>query len=113
MCKITDICCSEDGVVFIADQALKNIYRVELLTGNCYSFGKKFLAQPEGVVIWKEFVWILDSDCLLLFTPMGIFVKRFPLKISNPKAINIVQDMILITGMSGELHLFRINITLV
>ena len=44
-CKISGMCCSEDGVVYAVDQGSKKIYRVEIETGNCFSFGRNVLGK--------------------------------------------------------------------
>eukprot|EP00092_Neocalanus_flemingeri_P100028 GFUD01127695.1.p1 GENE.GFUD01127695.1~~GFUD01127695.1.p1 ORF type:complete len:145 (+),score=26.26 GFUD01127695.1:422-856(+) len=108
-CNITGLSCSEAGVVYAVDQGSKKIYRVEVETGNCYSFGQNYLANPKDVEIWQDFLLVLDSTNLFLLTPMGIFVKKFPLTISDPKTVNVLKGNILVSGIAGDLHLFQIN----
>ena len=43
--RISSIVCTAEGVCFLADKGLKRVYRVELRTGNCYTFGKSYLGE--------------------------------------------------------------------
>ena len=75
--------------------------------GNIYVFSVS--VGPEDVVIWKDFLAVLDSKNVNIFTPMGIFVKRFPLDVSNPVRINTLDCGVMITGLAGDLHVYNIN----
>jgi len=56
---ITDLQVSPDGqVVFLLDQGLGNISRVELPTGNCRSFGRDLSYEAAGLTF--------SADCVLL-----------------------------------------------
>jgi hypothetical protein len=64
-CNITGLCCSKDGVVFAADKGLKRIYRIELETGNCYSFGKSYLGKLEH----RPVKWCTEKNVQLSSSP--------------------------------------------
>ena len=42
---ISNLFCSAEGVCYLADKGLQRIYRVELETGNCLTFGQKFIGK--------------------------------------------------------------------
>ena len=42
---VSDLCCSNKGVAFIADKGRNQIYRIDIDRGNCTTFGKEIIGE--------------------------------------------------------------------
>ena len=42
---VSDLCCSDKGVVYIADKGRNQMYRIDVDRGNCTTFGEGTLGE--------------------------------------------------------------------
>ena len=112
--KVSGICCSKNGIVYLSDSGSNRIYRVDSSTGSCASFGGHILGQlfvlkihnfynwnsvePIDVAIWGDYLMVLDEQCLAIFTPMGILIKKCSIALKcKPASLNIIGKMLVLT----------------
>ena len=125
-CLIAGICVSADGILFAVDSMLHIVYRVDIESGDCSSFGKEALgkfnkiyflnfiiiisAHPLDVAMWMEYLLVLDKDLVHIFTPMGVRVKSCNVQLPNePININVIGENVMITEYLGRISVYKIE----
>ena len=113
--KVSAICVG-NKVAYMEDMGRKVIFRVDTTTGSCTSFGADILGNtflltfsvwiqwhscsesPLDIIIWGDYVFVLDLDNIFIFTPMGILVKKCRINIpGQPITLKTLGKVLLIT----------------
>ena len=57
---------------------------------------------PIDVAIWGDYLLVLDEQCLAIFTPMGILIKKCSITLKcRPVSLNISGKMLVLTRYSS------------
>ena len=126
-CIISGICISNEGILFIVDNGLKVVYRVDIDTGDCSSFGKgafgkcrpyfyssicnfNIAVHTVDVSMWSDYLLVLDDEAVHVFTPMGVLIKSCSVKLLfTPRSIDVIEGNVLIAGIMGAVYTYKIQ----
>ena len=58
----------------------------------------KFIVGPVDVVAWGDYILVLDDKCVVIFTPMGIMIKKCNIVMyGRPASLKTFEKMLIVT----------------